>query len=433
MANRFWSKFSWKCFSVIIFLIVCCQLRDLSNKVTFHEVTVKKSEVLESKMELDFCYLLNIKEDELSADHHYGKNRRESNPKNNKNDSCDLNKPFSLSSKRFQNKTASFIIQHFKKRCKLENLIQLKNLSEIKEISPEVGFKLYSDHICVTRQFEIQITNGEASLEITPINNTQTFLILISFTRRFKDDGQYKSIRRLIFKRTCKEIDNDSIGHICTETDKKIEIKGHFYTIKNLKSPYHTNCVDRKSKTQLDCYEDCVKKKRKHFSLSYSEKDNFTLNFDKLKDIKPIIDQCALDCNQPDCNSGYFSFRKVAKNNDSKSVILLRINKFGYKFIASPYYSKIKLSWVLITFFSLIFKINLYNQLCKLKSGYNRTESRNQRMKKSKNLILLLIVALIGFLVAVGFEKLAFDLGKKYKNVVYRPESIKERNVSKFY
>ena len=432
MANHFWSKFSWKCFSVIIFLIVCYQLRDLSNKVTFHQVTIKEPEVLETKIELDFCYLLNIKEDELSADHHYDKNRRENNQKNNKNDSCNPNKPFSVNSKRFQNQTVSFIIQHFKE-CKLENLIQLKNLSEIKEISPEVGFKLYSDHICVTRQFEIQITNGEASLEITAINNTQTFLILTSFTRRFKDDGQYKSIRRLIFKRTCKEIDNDSFGHICTETNKTIEIKGHFYTIKNLKSPYHTNCVDRKSKTQLDCYEDCVKKKKKYFSLSYSEKDNFTLNFDKLNEIKPIIDQCALDCNQPDCNYGYFSFRKVTTNNDSKSVILLRINKLGDKFIASPYYSKIKLSWFIITLFSLIFKINLYNQLCKLKSGYNRTESRNQRMQKSKNLILFLIVALIGFLIAVEFEKLAFNYGEQSKNVVYRPESIKERNVSKFY
>ena len=225
MANRFWFKFSWKCFSVIIFLIVCYQLRDLSNKVIFQQVKVEKSEVEESKIELDFCYLLNIKEEKLSEDHHYYKNRRENNPKNNKNDSCDLNKPFSLSSKRFQNQTASFIIQHFKKRG-LEKLIHLKNSSEIEEISAEVGFRLYSDHICVTHQFKI--TNEVASLEITPINNVQTFLILISFTRRFKDDGQFKSIRRLIFKRTCKEIDNDSFDPNCTETDKKIEIKGFF-------------------------------------------------------------------------------------------------------------------------------------------------------------------------------------------------------------
>ena len=123
---------------MIIFLIFCYQLRDLSNKVTFHRV--KKSELLESNIELNFCYFVNKKEDKLSADHHYDKNRRENN-RNSKKDSCDLKKSLSQSSKRFQNKTVSFIIQHLKK-CKLEKLIQSKNLSEIKEIKTRNCFFL---------------------------------------------------------------------------------------------------------------------------------------------------------------------------------------------------------------------------------------------------------------------------------------------------
>ena len=418
----------WKTISVIVFLIVCYQLRNLSNKVTFHQVKVEKSEVLESNVEIDFCYLLNIKGNKLSADHHFENDGKESKQKNLKNESnCNLNRPLSLNNKKFQNKNVSFIIQQFKK-CKLENLIHL-NTTETKNESMVVNYRLYSDYICLTHQFEIQTTNEKTNLEITPIDNNQTFLILLSFTRKFEYDGEFRSTKRLIYKRTCSK-KNESNDINCTETNKKFAIEVFYTTITSLESPYTTDCIDRKSKTQQDCFEDCVKEKKKHISLSYSESDNFTLNFDELKKMRPILDQCTLDCNRPDCKSGSFAFHEIVETSNAKSFILLRINEEDHKYKAFAYYSNLKTSWLLITFFSLIFKINLYNQLAKLRNVYNNVELRNKPIKENKNLILIILVALIGFVLATGFEKLSFNFGKQTQDVIYKLESVRERSVS---
>ena len=291
---------------------------------------------------------------------------------------------------------------------------------------PNVSYVLYDDHICVRNRFDVQTSVDHTDIKITPLSNNQTFQIIVSFTRVFSDDGEYRSIRKPIFKRTCRKTQEQR--YLCTETGRRFYLKLFYSTIESLRSPYKTNCVERKDRTQNDCYEDCIKRKKKHISLTYTEADDFTLNFDKLATMKPLIDSCSARCEQPDCRSGSVTFSEILENRHPSSSILLRISEEDWMYKASPFYSTLKISWFLIAFFCLIFRINLYGQLCKFKSIYDR--SKNERTKSEKNLYLLLFVSFIGFVLAVVCEKFTFDFGRQTGFVTYKLESIRERSLS---
>lgn len=402
----------WNTLSIILFILVCYQLKKLSQKVSFHQVQPERA--LESKVQLDFCYLMDLKENEKSFE------------KPEISD-CNFSRPISSFGKLLKNRTAKYIIEQFKK-CKLDNLIRLDNLTKIKKIDQNATYELHADHICVKYQFEIDTSLDQTELMIVPVKNNQTFLILASFVRTFQNDGEYRSIKRYIFKRTCK---NNQSKYHCNEVNQKYELALFYTRIECLKSPFDFNCVERVNENQNDCYENCVKTKKKHISLTYNDKDNFTLNFDELKVIEPLIDQCVTACNQVDCKSGNFGLDKIFRNENASSLILLKIIEEDAKSKAFPYYSKMKLTWLLITYFGLIFRINLVNQMANLMNLYNYVELKNQRIeRKSKSPILLLIVGLICFAISIGFEKLAFKSNEENTLVTQKFESLKEQNLS---
>ena len=427
-----WSAIAWRIFSVLVFLVVCYQLSmTLSKRTVFHQVPAKQA--LQSTIDLDFCYLVNIKNDNLSLDHLEDERQpsRGSSKQKRPTNLCDLSKPISVNGKRLQNTTVKQIIEEFKK-CKLENLIKLQNRTTIKRMQPNVSYELYCDHICVRHRFEIETSVEWTDMEITPLANNQTFQILVSFSRLFREDGEYRSIRKPIYKRTCRPTEKER--YLCTETNKKFYLELFYSTIESLKSPFATDCVERGSKTQNDCYEDCIKRKKKHVSLSYTERDefglDFKLNFDRLAVMRPLIKSCTAHCRQPDCRSGSITFKEITEKTHPNSFINLRISEDEQMFKASPYYSKLKISWLLIAFFCLIFKINLYGQLCRFKGIYDYVDSKNQRIKSEKKLCLILVISIIGFALAVVFEKLAFDLGRNTGFVTYKLESVRERSLS---
>lgn len=422
-------SFSWKVLSTIIFLIICYQLWNLSKRDILQRFS--SSRALNSIVELHVCYLINIKNDRLSADHHFesddGIDRDDDDERNDF--SCNLSKPLSLFGKRFQNRTVSFIIQQFK-RCRLEQLITFQD-AIVGQLTTLDKLELHSDHICITYRIRIEQVNIQF-IELSPTaDNNQTFVVLLSFVRTFENEGRFRSIKKTIFKRTCRT-SPDHRNYVCSEHGRKLGFGLVYTTIESIGPPYELNCVERPGdRLQKNCYEDCVKRSNKHISLSYTEDDDFELNFDDLDSMKPIIDQCTKQCSRPDCRSGNFFLTELdefPQTNHSRGSFQIRIENADEMSKAVPFYPKIKIFWLLFTFFGLIFKINLCNQLCKLKNVYNYFSTTNR--KNEKKLVSLLVVGSVGFLAAVVFDKLVFDFGIEHGLKKHSIESIKERSVS---
>ena len=316
------AKHLWKLFAALIFGLVFYGLIDLSRQVNYKSVNFDIID--KSEFSIDVCYKLYIKNDSFC------KVYEDIIPKLDFNCNFD-GKPISCYTKDFKSLNASEIIKKFK-GCNISNLFSID--SKIEQID-DVIYQLYYGYVCV--KYRYKLPDKEIDFFIKSSEKTENFNLFLNLIREH-EDGTYKSKRILLFKRKCWKEKNERIE--CSETYKNIWFKAVVYSARHLEYPFTTNCLNREDKngvqlSQNDLYEDCIKKEKKYYLLTYDEKDDFQLEYNKSQDFKSLIEKCSNLNKEEDCKSTTLhldDLEQLPSKKNGSIIIKIRSGKYKLSF-----------------------------------------------------------------------------------------------------
>ena len=432
----------WRVFTVILFLLLCAHIYQLS-KESFYKLDPGK--IYQPYFEIDLCYKTNIG-DGFCKTLNGPDAKIPKKPFSDSGcfqDSIGLQDPIGCYTSGFELKTASEIIREFK-RCNTSfwPTIDTKK-EEVTNIATE--HLLFGGFICLRRNFRIENEN-KTSKYVIRSENFLKFNAYVTYFRDYESDGGFRSKKNLLFSRDCwKTKDGRSK---CTETDKKLVFDVKHYSIKFLEHPINSNCAYRKkanlSITQNDCYEDCIKKEKKFHLLTYHEDDDFPLDYANTSDLRPLLEQCAASCQQEDCqitgimtsfHSGDSYKRDALKSERNGSFIInISARVRGVRYEEVPLLTTAKLLWIFFALVSTCFGLNLYGLLTKTSNLYqSRQSKRSKKRKKNWNKQCLSTVLFITIMItglSLILEHVCFNFGKITALVRVSQESITDRNVS---
>lgn len=436
--NKFGYVIFFRVFIVILTIFTLCKIIQLSRQVRFEDVYV--NELSSIGVEIDLCYPLDL---------------NNNNTIDGETFDCNFQKPVAYFSKDFREKPPNEIIKIFK-GCKIESLATVVN-SKSNDSSTKISHLLFSGQICVKHKFEIEnstdlnyFDNG-IEFKVESEEKIQNFDIYLSITRNQNGDV-YKSTKKHLIRRSCW---SKNEANECLETGRSFNIEVLHFVKRSLKSPYVTNCLDRKQSDQNDCFEECVKNENNHYLLTFNETEEKKLNFSDYESMQSLNQKCSNQCDQPDClvtilyttTISENKFEKPVQKDENNSsvtndelanglfIIEGKIPKFGID--SEPYFEKSKTVWLFFVCLSVFFGIDVYGLFLRSTKMYDQTvdkKKKNIKKKSKKRVIFSIIIFAISLSLALVCEKALFNFGNN-KGALNRTyfseiESIVERNVS---
>lgn len=422
----------WKSFTLFTFVLVCWELVFLSREVVHRGVEKKISNL--SEIDIDICYPLFLDYSDCYHIENFGTYDENDSKKvfQKINFTCD-----------FKNNRITCVTKGFKKLKIGEVIEKFKgcNLSDLESVEIETGrpiglsYEYYYGYICVKHKFSVQNRNETSKITIKSNQKQNEFRAFITLNLTY-EDGLYRTKRTQFINRKCWKEENENE---CTETNKKIFLEMSLYSAKNLQHPYATNCLDRGNKTQNDCYEECVKEKKNFYHLTYYEKDNFSLEYDR-QDANQVLKECGDACNQEDCQIlGLYLdnlfIRPIAENEENGSIIVL-LDKIDFRLEAMPLYPIGKIFWLFLLsisiFFGLNFRLKIDATLLKATSltAFKLVHMKKKVKKSKKKFMTNLILLNIGLFIALIIEAFIFNFGKEKDFTFLKKETLMERDVS---
>ena len=300
--------------------------------------------------------------------------------------------------------------------------------------------RLYSfGNICVKNRFEINFENGSEIINISPQKREQLFSITVSSKRFYRNEQVYKSPIVSIMRRYCwtdpfPPVPNQT-KYICSEDGRKVRFRLDYFSVKNLPYPFYSDCIYRDdSQTQGKCYQECVKKEKPHYFMTYR---NFSsqskLIFDNATTMASLVKRCLDQCSQSDCNYGSFDVASIL-NETGNGTIALEIMPIDHRTEVIPFMRKEYLIYCLVIYVYLLFGWNLYETCLKrvcLKVYFNNLKRKKKRQKQSCKLAAFSFATLVvGLIIGALCEWRLFNFGKEDKTVVIKRESTYEINVT---
>ena len=436
---------AWQALTIILFTLISIHLILLGREVVYVGYYPKDSYSYQSVFELDLCYRTYIESDQCELDSSATKlDKLEFN--------CSLELPIGCYTAGFRQKKVSEIIAKFNE-CHILDWVSVKpKTQEVEKIGKELW--LFDGFICAKHKFLIN-NKKEKTLYLIQQNLVghpeaalQPFDGYITYSRAFnKSNEKYGTKKTHLFKRNCWKIDSETSK--CTETGKKLIFETEYHSAHHLEAPFTTNCVERNEpneSSQNDCYENCVKEKRKFHLLTYGPNDDFILDYNRTSDseMARLLDKCAARCHQEDCQSMGFFTEDIHEGNmhvnnqldqleSSAFIINLGVLAFGSK--AIPLFGLAKLLWMLLAFFSIFFGVNFYGLLMKAANQPNFfnfpvVRRKKQRKKYRKPFMIAATITILSIGASLALEKALFGFGIEKSQVFLRKESIEERSVS---
>lgn len=451
---------------VVLYAFVLWQITLLSRKISTEDIIANNLKSV--NIEIDICYPLNLINDTYEIE--------ENNiiyyiPKVEFNETCNFENPLAHYTKNFKSKNSSEIIKKFKE-CKIEKLTPV-NLNEqtinILE-NYEIDWLLYFGKICVKHKYDLlkNDINKEIStpieFRVQPKNYIQNFDIYMSIASN--ENEIYRSIRKHLFKRNCW-IESDEKK--CLEADKGLIFDIIYFLIKSLESPFVSDCLNRVNSSSQECYENCVKEKRKHYLLTYNKDDNLKLDYSDFK----LSKECSLECSKQDCKITAFYIQSI-KETHTESIILkedkpskieindenstdiyettklnrnndpveIKLNSFiikarnaNYRVEALPYYKKLKIVWIILVSSSVFYGLDIYGLLTRTTKIYQNTVKKKKDKRQTLKFVIFSVsIFVVSLSLAIICERynfnFGFDKGAVNKSYFSEIESIKERNIS---
>ena len=416
----------WKCLSVLVLAAIYYHLFCLYYSVTYMQSqVVAPAQNISTTVEI--CYELALHKDtcKVTVDKRY-------EPKEPFK-TCNFTKPISCYTQGLSDQTPRFIIEQFK-RCAIENLNNVISESNL-TTSAGYEYELFMNYICVKYRFDVQPEEEVSSIKVWPEeNNKQDFYLLIEGSRKLENWPQHSTLgKQQLLERYCwiASWKEDNNTYHCTEDNKEIDFELIYFSQMHLPWPYESNCVQRDGINQRTCYENCIKKHKNYYQLTYSEQDNQPFAKEELP-AKDLIDKCASICSRPDCLTGTYQIPTlVQKNSTTNNSIVIRINNLDKMTKASPAMNFSRILYVAIVYTFLFFGVTFYDVFIRATNLYNKPAKPSKKRKlMPKRVLASIVVFAIGVVLATIFEMEFFDFGNQKTMVFSKIDSTRERNVS---